>query len=321
VRVCSIDLFNIRNEEEFYSAYAREVIRSTSNKTGEWLTMGKRFLKRISPKFSFGIDPVNDFEMSFEMKNAAEDLKELLDLPERIAKSKRLHLVICIDEFQNMANFSEPTLFQKRLRSAWQHHSHVTYCLYGSRRSMLMHLFENRSMPFYKFGEVMYLDKIGKDDLVQFIVDRFRSSGKSIKPGFAGEIADLVQCHPYYVQQLSHITWINTQRGVTKEILEASVEDLINQNSIVYQKETDELSNTQVNFLRALSQGINEQLSSQEVIRKYNLGTSANVNKIKDALDQKEIIDTTGKRTDFLDPAYKLWFQRVYNRGKGVPAK
>lgn len=314
IKFCFIDLFKIRNEEDFYSSYANAVIKSISSKTGEWIALAKSFLSRVTPRISLGTDPLHDFEMSFDVKGIKQNFEEILDLPEKIAGKQGVNIIVCIDEFQNLGNFSEPVLFQKRLRAVWQHHQRVTYILYGSKRHMLMHLFENKSMPFYKFGDVIYLDKIAAKFLVTFIKDSFSKTGKTIKEEHAGKIVDSVKCHPYYTQQLSHLVWIDTEEGgsVSSEILDRAIDQLLSQNSLLYQREIETLSNIQVNLLKAVADGI-EQLSSAEVIREYKLGSSANVSKIKQALEKKEIIDTFDKKVVFIDPVFELWFKRYYS--------
>ena len=82
-------------------------------------------------------------ELSFGI--GLEELKrnpdDILDLAEALAVSKNIRLIICIDEFQNVANFGNSLVFQKKLRAHWQRHSHVAYCLSGSKRHMLMDVF------------------------------------------------------------------------------------------------------------------------------------------------------------------------------------
>jgi hypothetical protein len=36
----------------------------------------------------------------------------------------------------------------------------------------------NSSMPFYKFGDLMFLEKIKKEDWIKFIVKRFKDTKK-----------------------------------------------------------------------------------------------------------------------------------------------
>jgi len=309
-KIIQLDLLSIRNEEEFYKLLAAETIKATSNKLTEWIATAKEFLQHITPKIAVGTDPLNDFEISFEWRELEKHYREILNLPQKIAAKKNLHLIICMDEFQNCATFKEPLLFQKRLRTEWQHHQQVTYCLYGSRQHMMAQLFEKQSMPFYKFGDVMYLPKIERGEWIQFIQKQFRSTGKKITEDLCNIIAAMVQDHSYYVQQLSFLVWTSATKTVTKEMVQLSVEKLLEQNAILYTRDTEELTNVQHNFLKAVASGIHKGLSSKDVVQDYRLGTSANVLKIKKALLQKELIDDSGGTIYFLDPVYQLWFQK-----------
>jgi AAA+ ATPase superfamily predicted ATPase len=318
LKFCYIDLFRIRNEDEFYTTFAREVVKATSKKTEEWIAYAKSFLTRMTPRFSFGTDPTHDFEMTFDFARKTEAYEEILDLPEKIAKQRKVKIVVCIDEFQNLSFFQDPLLFQKRLRSVWQHHQHTVYCIYGSKRTMLAHLFGNKSMPFYKFGDVLYLDKIQKAHLVKFVMKGFERTGKQIDRQQSERIVDWMKCHPYYVQQLSHMVWVTAESNVSDLILETALNDLIHQSAILFEREIESLSNTQINFLRALSEGVQEALSSADILKKYHLGTSGNVVKIKKSLEKKEMISNIQSKPKFIDPAFELWFKRVYcQRPKG----
>ena len=167
-------------------------------------------------------------------------------------------------------------------------------------------------MPFYKFGEVVYLDKIGKTYLEAFIVDSFTKTGKKIEDEYAGKIVESVKCHPYYTQQLAHLVWVDTDVRVSCDIFNNAVDQLLSQNTLLYQTEIEMLTNMQVNFLKAVADGV-EQLSTAGVIRKYKLNSSANVSRVKRALVKKEIIYTLNKKTTFIDPVFELWFKRYYS--------
>lgn len=310
VKMVMIDMFSVRNEDDFYNTFATETIKATSNKLTEWLQAGKQFLKHLTPKISVGADPMQDFEIAFEWNDLQKNYKEVLALPEAIAKAKGLHIVVCIDEFQNLSNFKEPLIFQRRLRSEWQRQKHVCYCLYGSKQHMMMQLFERQSMPFYKFGDVMYLKKIERGDWIKFIRQQFQKTKKQISEDLANAIAAIVQDHSYYVQQLSHQVWITTSKTATQQIIQQAIETVIDQNALLYTRDTEELTTPQVNFLTALAGGVNSGLASKDIIYKYRLGTSANVLKIKKALLNKELIEEHNKEVFFLDPVYQLWFRR-----------
>ena len=65
-----------------------------------------------------------------------------------------------------------------------------------------------------------------------------------------------------------------------------------------------------MNFLRAITDGVHSEFTTQEVLRKYQLGSSANVSIIKRALVKKELIEIEKRKTVIPDPVMKVWLQR-----------
>jgi hypothetical protein len=310
-RFCFIDLFNVRSEQEFYSYFTKEVLKISFNKWEEIIHSAKNLFKQITPKFNVGIDPANDFSVSLDWNEVKKSPEEILNLSEVISKKKKIKIIVCLDEFQNIAFFEDALAFQKKLRANWQHHKITAYCLYGSKRHMMTELFEDKSMPFYKFGNVMFLEKISESYWMDFIINSFERTKKSIKKGIAQQIAQKMEDHPYFVQQLAHTTWNITHKLCTEEELNLAIEELLIQHTILFQREVDNLTNPQLNFLKALCNNV-KQFSSANTLREYQLGTSGNVNRIKESLVKKEIIDITANYIEFIDPLFKLWFSSIY---------
>ncbi len=44
------------------------------------------------------------------------------------------------------------------------------------------------------------------------------------------------------------------------------------------------------------------------------MGTSANIRRLKTSLENKELIDISGKTVSFNDPVFKLWFKKSIRR-------
>ena len=313
LKVVNIDIFSCRDVNDFYLLFATEVIKQTASKWEEWADNAKQFLSALIPKISFGVDPQNDFSVSFDFSNAKLN-DDVLDLPQKIAKEKGYRIVVCIDEFQQLCEFTDHIHFQKKLRSVWQLQKEVSYCLYGSKKHLMTELFSKQSMPFYKFGDVFFLQKISTNDWISFICERFESTGKKISGEQAKLISDTVENHSSYVQQLAWNVWVKT-KDITKDAdIESSITDLFNQNAILYYRYVEELTGYQLNFLRAVAEDIHSEFTKSEVLQKYQLGTSANVKRLKDALEKKELIDITEKTVSFNDPVFKLWFQKNLRR-------
>lgn len=308
---CMIDLNNIRSEEQFYKLLATKVLQQSSTKIDTILENAKLFLGSFIPNISFSPNPETDLKLSLDWNEVKKEPDDILDLAEKIAVRTKKKIIICIDEFQNISEFDYPVDFQKKLRAHWQLHQHVTYCLYGSKRHMLMEVFSSPSMPFYKFGDIIFLQKIQENDWIDFIVKRFYETGKHIEAESAAIIANSCENHPYYVQQLAQQVWLRSSKKCKLEVIQEAFEDLIMQLSMLFQMLTDDLNMKQISFLNAL---INKekQVTSQSVLNKYKLGTSANVIKIKRALHDREIIDIVGRKIEFMDPLYKYWLKNYY---------
>lgn len=309
-KIVYMDIFSCRTEQEFYKVFATAVLKQTSSKLDEWIENTRLFLSRISPKISMGTDPVNDFSITFDLNPKDDSENDILRLPEKIAKEKNIQIVICIDEFQQISEFDNSNTFQKKLRTVWQHLENVSFCLFGSKKHLMNTLFEKKNLPFYKFGDVMYLTTINIEDWVNYICKRFQVTGKRIPENLAREICLTVDNHSSYVQQLSWLVWIHTDKVATNEELDAAIEDLLDQNNLLFQRETENLSSFQLNFLKALADDIHDGFSSRRVLQEYHLGSSANIIRLKTALQQKELIEIEGGIVRMADPVFKLWFKK-----------
>jgi len=311
IKVCFIDAYAIKNEEEFYQTFARELIKAVSNKWETWISTAKKYLMAFSPKISIGADPMTDFSIGLEWKTIKENELELLNLPEKIAQAKKIRIVVCIDEFQNLAKIKDFESLEQKMRSVWQHQQNVTYCLYGSKRHMMMDIFNSSSKPFYRFGQIMFLTKIEENEWVNYIVKAFETTGKSISKMLALELAQMVESHSWYVQQLAYFVWNLTENEASADTLQQAIGQVIDANLPLYQNECDALTASQLNLLIAIAK--NEQnLTAVDTLNKYNMGTPQNVTKNKKMLQNRDIIEKTNNGFAFLDPVFKLWFMRTY---------
>ncbi len=311
LRFCIVDAFSVRTEEQFYEQLATSVLKASSSRMEIVSETAKNFMGKFIPRLSFNPGNQQELILSLDWKEVKKQPDDILNMAEKIAAKNKLKFIICIDEFQNVASFDHQLAFQKKLRANWQKHQHVAYCLYGSKRHMLMDVFTNSSMPFYKFGDLMFIEKIKREDWIGFITRRFSDTKKTISRENAAYLTDLADCHPYYVQQLAQLSWLRTRKDCSEKIINDAYDSLINQLSLLFHSKTEELTIIQINFLRALLEGVN-QFSSKETLDVYNLGTSGNVVKLKKTLVNKEIIDIQNNTFYMLDPLYKSWLETRY---------
>lgn len=313
VRVCFIDAFSIGSEAEFYRTFASQVIACASSKMERWMEDAKKFLTGVIPQVVLN-DQVTDF-MAFDLKFVPQerDKMTILQLPEVLAREKGIRIIVCIDEFQQLANLPEYKNMEGKMRSVWQQQQLTSYCLYGSKRNMMLNIFNNANSPFYRFGQVIFMQKIAKVHWIPFVRQAFEKTGKHISAGLADRICDTVSCHSWYLQQLCYFIWSFTASEVTEEVFALGLKQVLNINTPMFQNDTENLSSTQIEMLKAIADG-EQHFSSQAVKQVYNLGNPNTIVKNKKTLQNKDIIEKQNGDFVFVDPIYRLWFKDEYCR-------
>ena len=310
VHTVYVDIYDCRSEYDFYNKFAVALLKQTSSKMEIAIENIKRFLVRLTPKISFSPDPTTDYSISLGITPKEYKPEEILNLPEILAQHIGKHIVICIDEFQQVGDWPDTLDVQKRMRGAWQHQKHVSYCLFGSRQHMMTNLFQNKRMPLYQFGELNYLQPIPTADWTPFIQRKFKEKGLSIDAQYVTRICEIVQNQSSYVQQLAWNVMLNTEKEVTDAEFEQGVEDLMIQCTPLFLEQTRALTSFQMNFLRAIIAGQHSGFASQEILEKFQLGTKSNVSRMQKTLIEKDFIDLRQDGLYILDPVLQLWLQR-----------
>ena len=309
--VVKLDLFSANSEEEFLENFSKEIIKASSTKLEEWIENSKKLFQYLVPRFKLKLQPDSDFSISFDWKEAEKNKNEILNLPETLATLKGKKVLICIDEFQNIAQFQNFENIEKNIRSVWQKQKNVVYCLYGSKRHMMQDIFANASKPFYKFGDLFWLQKIKTEKWISFIKEGFQKTDRIISDEFAQKIPELMKNHSWYVQQFSFYIWSETYKEVTQEIFENALQRLVEGNEPFFKNIAESLSVGQINLIKAILCG-ETQISAKKTLLEYHLGTSANVNKNKQTLINKDILNQTESGFELLDPVFELWFRKMY---------
>ena len=310
LKIIYMDIYDCRSEYDFYNRFAETIMKSTGNHLEQVMENIKRFLVRISPKISFSPEPNSEFSVSLGITPKDYSPEEILNLPERIAKEQGVRLVVCIDEFQQIGEFTDSLTIQKRLRGVWQHHQNVSYCFFGSKKHLMENIFQSRRMPFYQFGKMLHLKCISTEYWVPFICSRFEKYGKKIAEEYAGRICQVVKNYSSYVQQLAWNVMAETGKEVNEESFEEGLKALLEQNSSLFIQQTEGLTTYQLNFIRLLCKDIHSGFTTQTVSEIYPLGSKSNIDRIKKSLIDKEIITIEKDGIFLADSVFELWFKR-----------
>lgn len=313
VRVCYLDASKIVSEDEFYNKFAMAVIESASSSFEKKWADFKQYVQALIPGVRLKASAFDSIQMEMELNFAPlrDSAEKVLQLPEQMSADKGLHIIVCIDEFQQLASLPNWKRMEATMRSVWQHQHNANYCLYGSKRHMMMDIFNNSNNPFYRFGQVLFMKKIEKQYWMPYIMEGFAKTGKHISEELAARICETVECHSWYVQQLSLFVWMNTETEVTEEIFNRQLQVVIDTNADMFAADIESLAASQVAMLRAISSG-ETRFNAKDVVERYGLGAPRTITLNKKTLIKRDIIETANDGYRFVDPVYALWFKQAY---------
>lgn len=313
VIIVYLDMFACKTEYEFYNALSAAVLKQTASHAEKWMEYAKDFIVRLTPKLSFSPEANSDFSISLGITAKTHTPEQILELAEEIARKRGKRIVVCIDEFQQIGELPDSLTVQKRLRSVWQHQQLTSYCLFGSKKHLMSNIFQRRNMPFYQFGDMIFLDKIPTEQWVDYIVEHFQDRNRDISRELAQQLCEIVENYSSYVQQLAWLLFslLNEGETATLEKLNRAVNDLLNANEALFMQHIEPLSAYQLNFLRAIADGHKRGFGEMEIREEYNLGSPSNITRLKSSLIKRDLIEMQAKGTlNITDPVFKLWIQR-----------
>lgn len=305
-----LDIFRCKTEYEFYNALAEAVLKQTASKAELWMEQARDFIARLTPKVSITPEPYLEISLSLGITPKTHTPDEVLQLVENIAQRKGMRIVVCIDEFQQIGEMDDSVGIQKRLRSVWQHQKMTSYCLFGSKRHMMMNMFQKRNMPLYQFGDTRFLERIPTEDWIAYIVSHFKARRRTIAPELAEEICKAVENFSSYVQQLSwHVfSLIDEGDTVSEQHIRQGIKSLLDSQEQVFMQQIEPLTSYQMNFLRCIISGVTEGFGEASVREEFQLGSASNITRLKNALIDRELIEMSNRKLVITDPVFKRWF-------------
>ncbi|MDD5713794.1 MAG: hypothetical protein PHV64_02730 [Bacteroidales bacterium] len=316
--VCRLSCFNIRSENALYASLTNTLFRGVAGTYGEWEQLSASLLVISKPQISVPRHQDLEFCLNFPDNLTPEASDELARFPEAIACHLNRPVILVIESLHTLVQSSgiASCSLCRKLAALWKSLHHVTFLISGSGStassgySVFRELFDVRK-PFYGFAEHIPLEPIDEKEFTDYIIRSFAKAGRVISRDYAEMIYRKMEGHPYYVQYFADICFSNTKGYMNDTMYLNGMQELLDIFQQPFESVSQDLTNPQIFFLRALSDGV-EQFSSRDVLQKYSLNSSANVYRVRDALEKKAIIETVRKKPSFIDPLFKLWFKERF---------
>ena len=309
LRVVYMDIYDCRSEYEFYNRFASAIMKETATRSEQLLENIKRFLIRLTPKISFSPEPMSEVSLSLGITPQNYQPEEILQLPELIAKEQGLHIVVCIDEFQQIVNYPERNI-EALLRTHIQHCSQASFIFSGSERHIMGEIFLDTARPFYNSADMMMLKPIAEDKYLEFVNRHFTVNGKTVDDEAVHKAYQTFEGNTYYLQKTFRTAFAET--GLAEHAGCQQIEEIIRQmtadNSYRYSDVLSRLNLAQKELLYAIAkEGQARQITSGAFIRRHHLQSASSVQAASKKLITYGLLSTENGAYYVDDQLMRLW--------------
>ena len=312
-----VHMQHVRSTEEFLLEMGSALLRDEATTPDEYAGIVRNCL----PDTHFVFDPelytATDAVLSLSWELDENDIRSMLCLPWRLAAASGKKIYVILDEFQNITfldNWEKfIKIFEDVVRSSQG--SLCNFIFLGSAVNAMKYLFEEKVI-FHRQVNRVSIGEIDAREITDHIVKGFLTSGKVIDRDLMMSVCKRFRGNIWYINHFASICDHLTKGYITDATLQEALDMLISIHEPRFKEMVSDLTGFQLSLLRATLDGC-KRFSSADVIERYNLHSSANVRRLKDALCKKEII-TFGENDEpiVLDPLFEYWARKYFFKMK-----
>lgn len=219
--------------------------------------------------------------------------------------------VIAIDEFQKILSLSEGEKIEALLRTIVNKRGSVSFIFTGSKKNLLLSMFNNKNRPFYKLGMEYRLEKIAKEVLLAWAEERLKRKELLIDQDAFDLLYEEAQGEPRFIQMALYALYADKQpmTVIDRGDMMQCIEEVIAHKSD-FSLLFDTYSVTKQNTLKILAKTNGRDIYNKENLEAFEISSSSLQSTVKSLLKNGEIYEEGGVYI-FEDVEFKMWLSRI----------
>ncbi len=219
----SLDLFRIANAAQLAEALVASTISNRprlyrmlhrAREAGRLVADAAGTTVLVRAQHELGEEIEIAFKPGLADRDPERFLEYALALPQRIAVEDGKHVVLFIDEFQEVANprkpYGDPDAVTKKMRAIFQRSPDVSFLFAGSYEHVLRELFGRARQAFGHFGSIYELRPIAQDAWRKGLLERFDADSCTVNAEALERLLELGGGHPRTTMLLAQKTHLQS---------------------------------------------------------------------------------------------------------------
>lgn len=314
--IAEVSFLNARTVADLIMRLGSAIVKVTGNTPMEYASAVARYLSGTHFVFDEELYSAKEQILSLNWDIDDEDIRAIASLPYRIALDRGQKMFVYISEFQNVMLTEDGERVCRIMESVFkartqEERAAASYILCGSEVNAMKEIFAH-GRHFHRQIERLSLSDIDTKEIIDHVIRCFLNSGKVVERDLMLGVCKLFRNNIWYINHFAAICDSLSKGYMMEPILVEALDTLIAIHEPRFVQTMNGLTTFQVCLLRAVIDG-HTKFSSAEVIHHYNLNSSANVRRIKDALCKKEILTfNDNDEPQILDPLFEYWVTKYY---------
>ena len=309
-------LSNCRTVADFMMRLGSAVLRVCGSTPRDYGDLVAQYLQGTHFVFDEQLYSTRGQILSLNWDIDPDDVRAVITLPWRIAEGTGQRMYVILDDFQNVMLTEDGDKFCKTMEgimkeSGDERRQHASFIFCGSQVNAMKSIFEEKRY-FWRQVEHFHLSTIEDKDICDAAIKLFLSGGKVTERDLIMGVCRLFRCNIWYINHFCSICNSLSKGYIMEPILEEALTDILAIHEPRFKAIMADLTTYQICLLRAILDG-HTKFSSAEVIGHYNLNSSANVRRLKDALCKKEIVTFSERDIpEIIDPLFEYWVGKYF---------
>lgn len=240
-------------------------------------------------------------------KTAAQVLLEAFERLDHYAAEKKCKAVIYLDEFQSVYQVMRNNhSIEAAIREAAQKSQNINYIFSGSTRHIIDGMFNDKTRPFYRLCDTLYLKRIESKHYKTYINHAAKLKWDcELEDAVIERILTLTENYPYYVNKLCHLLW-SSSTPPTLECVDQAWRDYAYESKMSIDKQIDELSLNQKRVMIKLCQSPTIEPYSSSNAEAWGMNSASIYQAINTLVEKDHLYQRDDGTYALLDPLVKM---------------
>lgn len=305
-----IDIYATTSLRDFVNVFGRAILDELKPKGKAVWESFLSSLRSLRSQITYDINNFPTWSLGLgDIEYPATTLDEIFEYLRNADKP----CLVAIDEFQQIANYSDTPNMEAVLRTYIQKCNNATFIFSGSKRHLMGEIFTSPSRPFYQSVLIMNLPPISVEKYTKFALMQFQKYGKCIEPDVVGEVYQRFDAVTSCIQRVLNVLFMKTLPGqcCTLDMVDGAVTYILDMFSETYTDLFDKIPEKQREVFVAIArEGKALGITGKAFIKKYHLQTVSVVTAAVRSLLDKDLITTDKGVYMIYDPFFALWLNQ-----------